>query len=245
MIRLIIILIYAVIVLVVTMPFQFVLFILDRFSPGIREKVSINSVHIIFKNLIFLAGTRVNYIGEENIPKDTAALYVGNHRSYFDVIIPGSRLPYPSTFIAKKEFNKIPMLNVWMHAIKCLMLDRSNIKEGLKTVLSAIDYIKEGRSIFVFPEGTRNKTQDLLLPFKDGALKISTKSHCPIIPVAITNSAEVFEAHFPKIKKADVIVHYGSPIYPDDLNKEELKHIGKAVTDSIEDMLKKDSCLIQ
>lgn len=67
----------------------------------------------------------------------------------------------------------IPLLSTWMRFVYCLFLDRENPKEGLKTILTAIDYIKKGISICIFPEGTRNKGEELsMLPFKDGCLKI-------------------------------------------------------------------------
>ncbi|MCR5734142.1 MAG: 1-acyl-sn-glycerol-3-phosphate acyltransferase [Lachnospiraceae bacterium] len=241
MVRFIISALFAIVDLTLSIPLYLITCLIGLFSPEIKEKIAMGFLHFSFKALVLIAGTRVKFIGEENIPKDRAVLYVGNHRSYFDVIIPGTKLTYPSTFVAKKEFNKIPLLNMWMKSIHCLMLDRSDVKEGLKMVLTAIQYVKDGRSVFVFPEGTRNKTDDLLLPFKEGAMKISTKSGCPIVPVAITNSADVFEAHFPKIKKTDVTVHYGDPIYPDTLSKEELRFIGNTVASAIETMLKEDA----
>ncbi|MCR4740252.1 MAG: 1-acyl-sn-glycerol-3-phosphate acyltransferase [Lachnospiraceae bacterium] len=244
MIRFIIAILFVVLALILSMPVYLVLLLIGLYSPETKEKVSMYFLHVSFRIIVFIAGTKVKFIGESNIPKDRAVLYVGNHRSYFDVIIPGTKLSYPSTFVAKKEFNRIPLLNLWMKNIHCLMLDRSDVKEGLKMVLKAIEYIKEGRSVFVFPEGTRNRTEDLLLPFKEGAMKISTKSGCPIIPVAITNSADVFEAHFPKLKKTEVVVHYGNPIYPDTLNKEELRFIGNKVASAIESMLRDDAALI-
>ena len=89
-----------------------------------------------------------------------------------------------------------------MKRIYCLFLNRKDPKEGLKTILTAIDYIKRGISICVFPEGTRNSGEELsMLPFKDGAFKISTKTGCAIIPISMNNTAEIFENHLPKVKR--------------------------------------------
>ena len=97
---------------------------------------------------------------------------------------------------------------------KFIVLNRTDIKKGLQTILEGIDLIKKGTSIVIFPEGTRSKTEDLL-PFKEGSLKIAEKSKCPIIPVAITNTESVFENHLPRIKKASVVIEFGTPIYLD------------------------------
>lgn len=89
-----------------------------------------------------------------------------------------------------------------MKRLYCLFLDRENPKEGLKTILQAIDYVKHGISICIFPEGTRNKGEELsLLPFHNGSFKIAEKTGCPIIPMSLNNTCDIFEGHFPFIKR--------------------------------------------
>lgn len=83
-----------------------------------------------------------------------------------------------------------------------------------------------------------------MLPFKEGSFKIAEKSGCPIIPMAITNSADVLEAHMPRVKKAHVIVEYGKPIYPNELDKEQKKKIGVYCQNVIAEMLEKNKAMI-
>ena len=118
-------------------------------------------------------------------------------------------------------------LTTWMRRLYCLFLDRSDPKQGLKTILTAIDYIKRGISICIFPEGTRNTGAELsLLPFKDGAFKIATKTNCAIVPVSMNNTCAIFEKQFPRIRKVHVVIEYGKPIYPDQLEKEDKNILG-------------------
>ena len=84
-----------------------------------------------------------------------------------------------------------------------------------------------------------------MLPFHEGSFKIATKAKCPIIPIAINNSADIFESHFPKIRPAKVVVEYGKPIYPDELDKEAKKHLGEYTQDIIHHMLEKNKSLTQ
>lgn len=79
----------------------------------------------------------------------------------------------------------------------------------------------------------------------EGSFKIAAKAKCPIIPMAISNSADVFEAHFPTIHPAKVVVEYGKPIYPDELSKEDKKHIGEYTHNIIHDMLVKNKPLTE
>ena len=181
---------------------------------------------------------------EENIPTDTAVLYVGNHRSFFDVVLTYVRVPRPTGYVAKKEMLKWPLLNIWMKDLHCLFLDRQDIKAGLKTILQAIEKAKNGISICIFPEGTRNKTKDTFLPFHEGSFKIAEKAGVPIIPMTIVNSAAIFEDHFPKIKKATVVIEYGKPIYMKDLDKETRKSMGTYVQNIISETYFKNKELI-
>jgi 1-acyl-sn-glycerol-3-phosphate acyltransferase len=173
---------------------------------------------------------------------DEAALYVGNHRSFFDILIMYVQCKDLTGFVAKDSLGKIPSLRVWMRYVYCLFLDRKDIKQGMMTILQAIEYVKQGVSIGIFPEGTRNDGEELsMLPFKEGSFKIALKTGCPIVPVAINNSAEIFENHMPKLKKTHVVIEYGKPIYPKDLSRDEQKVIGATCQTIIQETINKNA----
>ena len=240
MFRFICIVIFLITFLIVTIPVLAAEWIIGKFNPKARDISSMYIVRWGFRSILKITGVQVTVIGEENIP-DEPALFIGNHRSYFDILLTYSRCKKPMGYIAKKEMRRYLTLTLWMRRIYCLFLDRDDPKEGLKTILTAIEYIKEGISICVFPEGTRNEGEELsMMPFKDGAFKIATKTGCPIIPIAIHNSAEIFEAHSPKIRPCKVVVEYGDPIYPEQLSKEEKKRLGSYTQNIILEMLKKN-----
>ena len=178
------------------------------------------------------------------MPKE-AALYVGNHRSFFDILIAYVQCEELTGFVSKDSMNKVPSFRVWMRYLYCLFLDRKDIKQGMKTILQAIEYVKQGVSIFIFPEGTRNKGEELsILPFKEGSFKIALKTGCPIVPVSINNTADIFENHLPRIKKTHVILEYGTPIYPKELDREEQKHVGATCQKIIAETIRKNASLI-
>jgi len=197
-------------------------------------------VQFIFKCLHITAGMHVTVIGEENVPKDEAVLYVANHRSMADIPVAYARCPELTGFVAKDVVNKVPALRAWMKRLHCEFLDRDDIKQGMKVILSCIDKVKNGISIFIFPEGTRNKNKDDLTDigeFKDGSFKIASKTGCKIIPVAITGTNRVFEDHVPFIKSADIIIEYGKPVLFSELDKEDQKHVGAYFQNQIHEML--------
>jgi 1-acyl-sn-glycerol-3-phosphate acyltransferase len=226
MIRFILVAASVILFLIFSIPVLIIEWIIGQFNMDTKSRSSLAIVNGAFRFCLWLAGTTVTVLGEENVPLDTAVLYVGNHRSYFDILLTYVRVPRPTGYVAKKEMLRYPLLRDWMKNLHCLFLNRDNIKEGLQTILAGIEKIKEGISVCIFPEGTRNKVEDTFLPFHDGSFKIAEKSGCPVIPISINNTASIFEDHLPKIKKAHVVIEYGKPIFLDQLSKDEKKKIG-------------------
>ena len=201
MIRVFLIAVFLIVFFLLSIPVFLIEWIIGKFNPRVRDISSLRIVQEAFKVVIFLSGVKLTVIGEENVPKDQPVLYIGNHRSYFDIVLSYSRCPLRTGYIAKKEMERYPLLSNWMRYLHCLFLDRKDIKQGLKTILTAIEKVKSGISICIFPEGTRNANADELelLPFHEGSFKIASKSGCAIIPMAMNNTSEIFEAHMPKI----------------------------------------------
>ena len=242
MIRFIIAILFVVLFLILTIPLMIIEWIIGKFSPDIKSRSSLAIVNWAFRVVLFFAGTQKTVIGEENVPKDEPVLYIGNHRSFFDILLTYTRVPRPTGYVAKKEMKNVPLLNVWMRLLHCQFLDRHDIKAGMKTILTCIDKVKSGISICIFPEGTRNKTDSELnmLEFHEGSFKIAQKSGCAIVPIAITNSSAIFEDHFPKLKKTHVIIEYGKPFYITDLPKENQRAVGAYTRGLILEMLEKN-----
>ena len=244
MIRLIFVVLFLVVFLILSIPVMLVEWIIGKKNPNARDYSSLRIVQWAFKVILWIAGITVTVIGEEHIP-DEPVLYIGNHRSFFDIPITYSRCRRLTGFIAKKEIEKVPLLSTWMRYLYCLFLDRDDVRAGLKTILTAIEQVKNGISIFIFPEGTRNKEEELsVLPFHDGSFKIAEKTGCAVIPVSINNSVQIMEAHFPFIRKTHVVLEYGEPIYPNTLDKEAKKQLGTYCHDLIEATIKKNAELV-
>ena len=222
--------------LILSTPLLVAEWVIGKFAPLKKDVSSLRIIQAAFRFILKITGVKVTVIGEENVPKDTSVLYIGNHRSYFDILLTYSRCPIRTGYVAKKEMERYPLLSNWMKYLHCLFLDRSDMKQGLQIILTAVEKIKSGISICIFPEGTRNKADsDLeMLPFHEGSFKIATKAKCPIIPISMNNTAEMFEAHFPRIK----------PIYPEELPKEDRKKIGAYTQNIILETLKKNQALV-
>lgn len=245
MIRLILIALFLILFFIVGIVMSLILLIVGIFNRKARDYIAYYIVKGAFKVILFLAGTKVIVKGMENIPKDEAVLYVGNHRSFFDIVVGYSIIPPRCGFIAKKELKKVLPLSVWMYFMRCIFLDRSSIEAAIKMINDGVKHIKSGISIFIFPEGTRGKTDDDMLEFKEGSFKIAKKAKCRIIPIAFNNTSAVFEDQFPKIKKAKVCIEFGKPIDIDALSKEEKKSLSAYSQNIVREMVEKNKELIK
>ena len=195
------------------------LWLTGKFNSGLQHRISQRIVKLAFGKILFLSGIKKKVIGVERVPKDRSVLFIINHRGFFDIILAFYTVPILSGFVSKKEIAKVPGLRIWMRLIRCVFLDRENPREGIKAILKGIENIKNGTSMFISPEGTRNSGEGLL-EFKPGSLKMAEKTGCPIVPVAITNANKVFEDHLPWIKSNEMTIEYGEPIYIQELSKE-------------------------
>lgn len=185
-----------------------VIWISGLFSKKPTDKIAHFYLTTACRLGIFLSGCRLHISGLENIPEDRPAVFVINHRSIFDILTVYTFLKKPTGFIAKNSLGKIPLFSYWVKLGNGLFLNRENVREGMKTILTAIDKVKRGISICIFPEGTRNrdKTKTTLLPFHGGSFKVATKAKAPVVPIVLYNTSAAFEDHFPKISAEDIYI---------------------------------------
>lgn len=218
---------------------------LTKLGKSDPDKMQEESLRIVRKKLggiLKIAGVKVTVKGLENLPEGQPVLYVGNHRSYFDILVGYVTIPGKLGFVAKKEMERYPVLSSWMVNLNCLFLDRRNLREGMKAILEGIEKVKCGVSIWIFPEGTRNNHEDIceLMPFKEGSLKIAEKAGCPVVPVAISGTAEVFEKQFPLIRPSHVTIEFGQPFIIKELSPEDRKFAGAYTRKRIIEMLERE-----
>ena len=184
-------------------------------------------------SLVRRAGVTVETTGQEKIPSEGAVLFVSNHQGNFDIPILLGYIDKPKAFIAKIELLKVPMISSWMTHLKCVFLDRSDIRQSLRVINQAAEYLKEGRSMVIFPEGTRSKGEKTG-EFKPGSLKLAVKAGVPIVPIAISGSYKIMEENGFIIKPAHVKVTVFDTIPTQRLTKEQADELSEKVKGIIE-----------
>ena len=214
-------------------------FIRRRERTEERDRECLAIVQGKLRDILRICKVKLHVEGLENIPEKEAVLFIGNHRSYFDIVVAYSILPRPTGFISKKEIAKIPNIELWMRELHCLFLDRENLKQNLQVIIEAIKQVKAGISMWIYPEGTRTKGESELElgEFKAGSFKIAEKSGCKIVPVAMINTRRIMEEDFPRLHSAKVYVQFGKPIDLSELSEEDRKNIAEYTRERIREML--------
>lgn len=232
--RTIIAYIYAILAIVLCTPYHLYLYLLAKKDQDKAYRRAQKLVKGFFGGLMFICGCKRTVIGKERIPAEGAVLFVGNHRSFFDIFCCHNAIDRPLGFMSKDDMLKVPVLPWYMKDIGCTFLDRSDLKKGLETILQSADIVKSGHSMMIFPEGHRNKGEELL-PFKDGAYKIAQKAGCPIVPVAICGTEHIMEANkFNFIRSHKVVVEFLDPIDISGLKPKERKEVLATIPEVIQ-----------
>ena len=126
------------------------------------------------------------YYGNHKI-KDGAALYVMNHYRMVDPIYPLMTTKEGIHFIGKKEMLSMPVFGFFCKKVKAISVNRDGA--DVRGFMDALKCLKNGEKVSICPEGTRNKTNEVFLPFKSGAAMLAIRAKAPVIPVVIYNKA--------------------------------------------------------
>lgn len=189
---------------------------------------------------VFFGRMHIHTTGLETIPEDRKFLLVQNHRSNFDPILSWyvfrkSKL----IFITKPENFKRPIFGPIIWRLRFLGIDRSNPRDGLRVVKKAADYIKSGdTSVALYPEGTRNRTDEPLIPFHNGSLKIAQMAKCPIVVTTVRGSAQIAK-NFP-LHKTDIYFDVLEVIEPETLEEMKTVDLGEHIREQMLTKLQED-----
>lgn len=170
--------------------------------------------------------------GAENIPKENGFMFFPNHQGMFDVLAIMYGCPVPFSVVSKKEVENVPFLKQVFACMKAYSLDREDVRQGLKVIMSVAEEVKNGRNYLIFPEGTRSKNGNKIGEFKGGSFKAATKAKCPIIPVALIDSFKPFDSN--TISEATVQVHFLKPISYEEYQGMKTTEIAAIVQEKIQ-----------
>lgn len=185
---------------------------------------------------LFVCGIKVNIDGVENIISGPC-VFMCNHRSVLDIFGLYYSLKEPFVWIAKEELFSVPFLGWALKAGGHIGMDRKNPKKAIKSLNRALNNLKDGKKIIIFPEGTWGKG-DKLLPFKRGGFDIAIKGGVPVIPIGIKGTGDLQpEGYNVPVKKGIIHIIIAKPIYNPKGLLTERKKLMDSVKKELEDLI--------
>jgi 1-acyl-sn-glycerol-3-phosphate acyltransferases len=181
----------------------------------------------------------IQVTGQENIPKDRGFIFYPNHQGLYDVLAVIDVCPVPFSVMAKQEVKNIPFLKQVFACMKAHMLDRNDVRQGMKIIQAVTEEVRQGRNYLIFAEGSRSKDGNKVQEFKGGSFKAATKARCPIIPVALIDAFKPFDRS--SAKPVTVQVHFLEPILYEEYKEMKTLEIAKLVRERIEQMILKNT----
>lgn len=164
------------------------------------------------------------------------ALFVANHRSFYDIPALVGGVPTNLRFLAKKEVRKIPFLGLYAAAMGMVFIDRSDSEASRTSVELMSELLEDGASMASYPEGTRSRSGQLL-PFKTGSFVAAIKAGVPVVPVSISGSERVLPADGFSPRPGLIRVSIGEPIPTAQLTLEDRRELADEARRQVEYML--------
>jgi len=150
---------------------------------------------------------RLSATGRGRVPRRGPLVVAANHISHLDPPLLGINVPRPVHNMAKKELFKLAFLDWFMRSIGTILVNRG---QGQQAIADALDMLRAGECIVIFPEGTRSKS-GVLSKGHSGAIVLAIKANCPLVPSAIVGSERAMTKGSFLIKPCKVTVHFGEP----------------------------------
>lgn len=187
------------------------------------------AARVLCRALLFTV-RRMEVVGKENEPMTGGLLVVSNHTSYWDPVVMGSVLKREIRFMAKKELFNVPLLSGFLKKVETFPVDRG--KSDLQAVKTALQLLKRGLVVGVFPEGTRSHDGSLLDPMPGVAL-LAIRAQVPVLPMGLIGTRGIC---------GKVVVRVGKPVtfadyYGKKPSKVELEEVSKKIMEKIAALL--------
>jgi 1-acyl-sn-glycerol-3-phosphate acyltransferase len=151
--------------------------------------ISHNASHLL-NHFFFRLNIEVE--GQELIPLSEPVVFYVNHKSYTDPFVLLAHIKRPLAFASKKAVYNLPIIGLWLRGMRTFMVDRKSDRDTAKRLIEAIETVKSGHAMAIFPEGgTKDRASEEVLQMKAGAFKIAQKAKAIIMPVRIVGNIHV------------------------------------------------------
>ncbi|MEY4577078.1 MAG: hypothetical protein RL701_1781 [Pseudomonadota bacterium] len=177
-------------------------------------------------------GVDLHVYGAENMPEGQSYVVMSNHASYADIVALFIALPVIPGFLAKRELMRVPFLSAALRAGGHVIIDRGQRQSARQAIGSAAAQVRAGKTVLIFPEGTRVDADQIDL-FKSGGFHLAKAAQVPIIPVGLRGTRAVGPKNSFLFWPGRIEVHIGVPLTPDEIAGQDLQPLIEQVRERI------------
>ena len=167
--------------------------------------------------LLAVNGSKIQLFGADNLLKDRPQIFFCNHQSWVDIVVLTACLPIAFKWISTKGVFYVPFLGWHMKRAGYISVERASFRKAAKALDTALEAIKSGDSLIIFPEGTRSPDGSLL-PFKRGGFVLALRGRFAVVPLTISGTRKILPKGSLRINKGEVKVFISPAI---ELEKEK------------------------
>ena len=164
---------------------------------------------------LFLLGVRSSLEGASNIPRDTAVIFASNHQSAFDIPLFHALMPVTFRWISNRAFFAWPFIGRALRRMEAIGVVRGSPAAIRRSWQEAVEALKSGHNLVIFPEGTWGDREGRMLPFQKGVIRIAREANVPVVPVTIVGSCKVNPPRTKEIHRGAIRMIVHSPMGPD------------------------------
>lgn len=184
--------------------------------------------HYLSPFLLFMWLIRLKIHGREKLDTKRTYVYVANHLTQVDIIATAASVPQPVRFLAKAEIKKIPFFGR-MTRMLAIMVDRKDRESREKSVRYMVDELSRGNCLFIYPEGTRNRTEQPLKDFKDGAFRVAIMAQAPIVVQTLVGAKRVNDPRGIQLHPGTIDVYFSDPIETRGMTLDDVPRLSEMV----------------
>jgi 1-acyl-sn-glycerol-3-phosphate acyltransferase len=189
-------------------------------------------------SILAVSGIRVTLTGLERIDPAASYIFMANHQSTYDIPVLLAHLPVQFRWIAKAELFRIPVFGRAMRGAGYISIKRDDRASAFQSLEQAAERMRCGRSVMIFPEGTRSRDGELQ-SFKKGGFVLAVDSRMPIVPVSISGTFEIMPKNTLMIQRREVLLSITDPIASSDYSRETKAELMERVRQAIQQDLRR------
>ncbi len=233
--------IYGLIIFVITLLLAMICYFIIFTIADKKNAASIAHKYISrtwAKTLFVMFGIRLKVQNKQLLKKEVTYVFIANHLSQLDIPADAIATDHVFKYLAKEELTKIPLMGYIIRNLY-ISVNRKDKFARAKSMENMQKNIRDGISVFIFPEGTRNKTSEPLLEFRDGAFRLAIEAQVPIAALTLLNTRKLLHPSRPiELSPGTIECVWSEPIPTIGMTQEDIPALKEKVISEMKRILK-------